>query len=740
MIKIINYIEKYGFSVQGKYIYKHSQSTRSKKVVGQLNETNFYFYTDNVAPFKAGVNYIEKELKVSYNSYIEKVKENERNDFEVSFNDYLDTTKNSSVFSDFILNICNKKLSKDFINYYDIRGVKEGYLQDAVCFPFIDFNGNFLTAQIIKYENTGKRIKTAFSQNWYHSYKPIINKIAKENDAFKVNVRCFFGENYLPYSNNIIGIVEAPKTAVILKEVYPNIDWIATAGEQALFNKDLSILENRKVVIFPDAHTTKWTEFAEKKGWGVFDLLNIEGVKEGSDIADHIFDNDSPVFYDLHNKLFQINKGIFDTTFTDNLEFDFRIVGKSLSFFAPVPYSLNKKDILHKTDNYSESKILYKGAKFDIYEQKLVNGKFILDTWVLNGNVDFHAQDRKENGELQGFNETSFLYHLQKCYRILKELNPETYLDVFKFTLNALNDNSNFRFNKDFVLNRMIPVWDTIKRDLKDFRKYRNWRFKWQDTLTRKEFERSLNDDKFRAKLNVHLLAFKDVLEENRFIDIETDLGLSGEQKGRGYSKLFELVKEWNEKVIGVKTLKSYLRNVEIEFKTKSLHPHIETTYRGVKKMFKTELIKEIETLSGYKRREIVGWLNFKKDLNVRDTVRLEINGMIENINSMIIYRMNSKICNFVSKEVLSDMQKIQLHAKNWNDIFNNLDSLEQELKDVEMLTNENYAEAIKDEIKYLKYLENKNKERFNQYQSFLNSFKENILENENNNVLKFAV
>ena len=156
--------------------------------------------------------------------------------------------------------------------------------------------------------------------------------------------------------------------------------------------------------------------------------------------------------------------------------------------------------------------------------------------------------------------------------------------------------------------------------------------------------------------------------------------------------------------------------------------------------MFKTELIKEIETLSGYKRREIVGWLNFKKDLNVRDTVRLEINGMIENINSMIIYRMNSKICNFVSKEVLSDMQKIQLHAKNWNDIFNNLDSLEQELKDVEMLTNENYAEAIKDEIKYLKYLENKNKERFNQYQSFLNSFKENILENENNNVLKFAV
>lgn len=740
MTEIVNYIEKYGFSVQGKYIYKYSQSTRSRKVVGQLNEANFYFYSDNVAPFKAGVNYVEKELKVSYNSYVEKIKENERNDFEVSFEDYLNTTKKDSVFSDFILNICNKKLSKDFINYYDLRGIKEGYLQDAVCFPFIDFNGNFLTAQIIKYDNNGKRIKTAFSQNWYHSYKPIINKIAKENDAFKVNVRCFFGENYLPYSNNIIGIVEAPKTAVILKEVYPNIDWIATAGEQALFNKDLSILENRKVVIFPDAHTTKWTEFAEKKGWGVFDLLNIEKVNEGEDIADHIFDNDSPVFYDLHNKLFQINKGIFDTTFTDNLEFDFRVVGKSLSFFAPVPYSLNKKDIIHKTDNYSESKIIYKGAKFDIYDKKFVNGKFVLDTWVLNANVDFHAQDRKEDGKLEGFNETSFLYHLQKCYRILKELNPETFLDVFKYTLNALNDHSNFRFNKDFVLNRMIPTWDTIKRDLTDFRKYRNWRYKWQETLTRKEFERSLNDDKFRAKLNIHLLAFKDVLKEDRFIDIETDLGLESKQNGRGYSKLLELVKEWNEKVIGAKTIKSYLRNVEIEFSTKIFHPHIETIYRGGKKMFKKEIVKEIETLSGYKSREIVGYLDFKKDLNVRDAVRSEVNGILENINSITIYRMNGKICNFVSKEVLSDIQKVQLHAGYWNDIFNDSDSLEQELKDVEMFTNENYIEAIKDEIKYLKYLEDKKNDRLNKYQSFL---MENIslnTETKDNKVLKLAI
>ena len=152
-------------------------------------------------------------------------------------------------------------------------------------------------------------------------------------------------------------------------------------------------------------------------------------------------------------------------------------------------------------------------------------------------------------------------------------------------------------------------------------------------------------------------------------------------------------------------------------------------------------MIKEIEMLSGYKRREIVGYLDFKKDLNVRDAIRSEVNGMIENINSMTIYRMNGKICNFVSKEVLSDIQKVQLHAKNWNDIFKDSDSLKQELKEQELKNvNEKYIESIKDEIKYLKYLEDKKNDKLNKYQSFL---MENIslnTENKDENACKLAV
>ena len=56
IMNIINYIESNGFRIRGRYIEKRSQSTRSYKVVGQLNDNNFFFFSDNVYPFKQGIN------------------------------------------------------------------------------------------------------------------------------------------------------------------------------------------------------------------------------------------------------------------------------------------------------------------------------------------------------------------------------------------------------------------------------------------------------------------------------------------------------------------------------------------------------------------------------------------------------------------------------------------------------------------------------------------------------------
>jgi hypothetical protein len=232
-----------------------------------------------------------------------------------TINVYIDVTKTNSIFLNYLDSQTKKYLSKKSNNYFDIRGVATGYLKDAVCFPFFDYDGKFKTAQIIRYNKNGKRVKEGFNTNWFHSYKPIKKDLGlKEKDKYSVKMDTFFGEHYLKGSNNIVGIVEAPKTAVILKELYPSIDWIATAGQSNLRSKNLHLLKDKKVVLFPDArgrsnnekndslfHVAKsniqktssiWHDVAGEYGFNTCDILDKHDAKEGSDIADYIFDTD----------------------------------------------------------------------------------------------------------------------------------------------------------------------------------------------------------------------------------------------------------------------------------------------------------------------------------------------------------------------------------------------------------------------------------------------------------------
>ena len=238
-------------------------------------------------------------------------------------------------------------------NYYDLKGIEEGYLKDSVCFPFFDYDGNFKTAQIIKYGDNGKRIKEGPSTNWFHSYKPIRKKLGlDEKKKYKADLTHFFGEHLLMGSHNIVGIVEAPKTAVILKELYPNIDWIATAGESNLKSKNLDILEDRKVVLFPDAQTTQWEKIGLEYGFKVCNILDKHNAKEGSDLADYIFDSSFEGFNDINNYLFILNDGEFDWNYlNDNvasLKFNFREVGNNDDYFTAVPVNYRGKMFYYK--------------------------------------------------------------------------------------------------------------------------------------------------------------------------------------------------------------------------------------------------------------------------------------------------------------------------------------------------------------------------------------------------------
>lgn len=674
-MKNLNYIESKGFRVKGRYIYKASKLT---KVIGKLNDTNFYFFSDNVYPFKQGVNYFDRTTLTDgkvYKQYIKKSTENERTDFNVRFDKYIDVTKSNSIFYTYVNSQTRKWLSKNSVNHFDIRGIADGYMEDSVCFPFFNYDGNFKTAQIIRYKEDGKRVKEGFNTNWFHSYKPIKKELGlKESDKYSVKIDCFFGENLLNGSDNIVGIVEAPKTAVILKEIYPNIDWIATAGESNLKSKNLGLLEDRKVILFPDAQTTQWNKIGGEYGFNVCNILDKYNAGAGSDLADYIFDSSFDGYAELHEYLFALNDGDFNFEIDASaLDFQFNRKKDDSFYFTAVPYFYKGKKVLMQEDDSQLSNKIFTGKHFVIYSDKYK---------ILNAQIDWHKQDTKnEFGELMGFNEVNFKFHLQKCFRILKKLNPDNYKGVFKKTIKSLKRNSNFSFNLKYVENVLVPMWDLWNEDLKRFYKHRDWRYNNSEQVTRKEFAIFLNDDKYRSKLNIRLKAFKDVLKDKRFIHSETDLGLSKYTASRGYSKITDLVKQWNTEVIGAKTYKTW--NLKNEFFsklrscTKKLPPYIEDSYIVATKMYNQKSISEISAMTGVTNRKTVkDFLTFKPSRDSELQIQKGISFLLDNITDIELLRMktgkdsSTRIVGFKHIEPINDQVFLYGHKMEWSKSF----------------------------------------------------------------------
>ena len=725
---IFSKLENNGFEVKGRYISKRSGTTSRLKNVGIINEKNLHFFSENVYPFKGGTNFFSDETLVSYkkelSSYYKNVKENERNDFNVSFEKYIKTTKKDSIFTTWTTDKIKDYLTKDFINYFDLRGISKGYLENAVCFPFFDINNNFVTAQILRYGNNGKRIKSQFSENYYHAYKPIKSELGfKVSDKYKVKVYCFFGENYLKDSDNIVAIVEAPKTAVILKEIYPNIDWIATAGEQALFSKDLDVLKGKTVVLFPDAHTTKWKEFADKKGYYCSDILETKGVEPGDDLADYVFNGNHEIHSKLHELLYSLNIGEFDLKLNlDSLELNYKVIGNSTNYFITVPTYYKGIKVLNQLDNAKDFEIDFKGKLFDLY-----NGKYDLYT----AQIDWHRPILRANGEMAKPTERDFIFNLQSSFRILKELNPKIYTGLFKEVIKRFKG-SNYEFNEAYVLNRLVPIWDTISRDLDGFKKQRNWKYKGNNSLSRKDFIKELNNHRFQQKLEMRLLSFSDVLEENRFIDLETDLALT--RSARGYSKIKELVNQWNEDVIGCKTLKTYRNKLDFISKitknVKSAPPYINSAICSGAYFTRLNLsISDAMIMTDNKNNKAVkSFLSFTPDETIKDSIIKEVNTLLDDIKDVIPTRQRigdtTRIHNFeliksVSKN--SDVLSLNLTTK---EAFKTLEELEQIDKS---LLSESQADLFEYEFYYLSLLKEINSfSYFERKDIFTNEFNRN--------------
>ncbi|WP_299590965.1 DUF6371 domain-containing protein [Mucilaginibacter sp.] len=146
----------------------------------------------------------------------------------------------------------------------------------ATIFWYIDARNVVRTGKVMLYDiATGKRVKEPFNHvTWMHSLlRKERDKIspATEGGLFHIHracdvwklaelpplnfvlKQCLFGEHLLPFfPNKSVAVVESEKTAVIASHFCPDFLWLATGGLNNLTPQKLSILKNRKVMLFPD--------------------------------------------------------------------------------------------------------------------------------------------------------------------------------------------------------------------------------------------------------------------------------------------------------------------------------------------------------------------------------------------------------------------------------------------------------------------------------------------------------
>ena len=641
-VDIIQKLESNGFKVSNRgYVSKYSQKTRRSEVAGQINDAGVYFYAQNVAPFQQGLNTYKDLFGVNvapeertFNPII--IKEAEH-DF--SFNDYISTTQKRNQFQIYLKGFHKQYFSTELTNNkYDIRGVKDGYLDDATLFPYINYDNDFLTAKIVKYNtNTGKRSKDNFSNSWFHSYKSIKKDLGIKDKITK-KIDCFFGEHLLAFNNKPVVIVEAEKTAIILSYFFPNIVFLASGGLNKLEGLDYDFLANRKVYLFPDNGAKQWFDIAEKRGWWISKVLETSG-SEGNDAIDYLITHDADETHDsiwwlIHDELYNIEANIFenDELLCTSLNFQNK---HKISFSYCLPNLLKLGLNYYKDNAKGES---FRGEYFKIYKD---------DFKLLNANIDFNKTHKTEFG-WQQLDAPRFLKKLEKCFRITKHLNPEApYKKLFSEVLLNLVQHSNHTFNISYVERVLIPFWDAGYNSIGKYEKYRNWRFSGGDGIEKENFRQYLNNDQKLFKTHTYLKALKPFLSKRIFI-LPEYIKLHHKI---GNEFVWDIIKQYNKEVIGCSTIKTYKGKLKVSKylnkcvkKYNDLNPNnkcpekFDSTYissniscQEKQDTFKIPSIRTISEKTEVSKDAISDYKKFKPDLNLLTDLKTLVGYYIDN-------------------------------------------------------------------------------------------------------------
>lgn len=189
----------------------------------------------------------------------------------------------------------------------------------STVFWLIDITGKILGGQVVQFDpETGSTIKTIQKDGSVRRHTlPVYFALKKSFEKQSQHIPEWLkeyestGEKFpIPFGlhqiktkkSHVIGIVEAPKTAIICDAFYPKFTWMAIGSLTYLNAERMKDLKNYPIVLFPDASTEgtaylKWDQKAQelrKIGFQVTvsDLLEKIGSEgkaaSGMDLADAI--------------------------------------------------------------------------------------------------------------------------------------------------------------------------------------------------------------------------------------------------------------------------------------------------------------------------------------------------------------------------------------------------------------------------------------------------------------------
>lgn len=663
-IQIISILEGYSFEVKGKYIYKRSQSNRLE-VCGNFNEASIYFHaSNNIYPFESGVPYSFQKLAKGFNTSLvsnyeleqiskkrnqEKLQEKPKKT--INFDEYLATTNENHNFNLQLLlnsyhnNSINNLISvpKVWSNENNVRGK-----WNKTYFPLLNENEKFITAQIIDYKSDLKRNRDT---NIYFL-------------ASNGNIGLYRRNLYDETLKTII--VESPKLAELGALILPKFNWFATIGKEKLNILDLSFLSPGTTYILPDYDAfDEWKNIAVNKwNFEVLDIFqkeienfSIDIQKEYSDFADLILHylqckSDNRInksFYKIYSSLINLqledeNLLLQNSPQIDAYDCDFGFGEKKRKnerFVSSIPkgFCEDTRGIYKQSNEKGLSKV--RTEYFEVFESNfdLISASFNIC---------------KEQTEEQ------FVLNLEKCFRVLRYLNKDTYLFLFDIVLAHVQTKGNYIFNQSYIRNKLIEQWEWIDPlyidDLIKQRNYNCVKFEAIDIYT---FLAELRKAKKLSKINLQLKAIKEIVKSGikniKFIE-KKDLGI---KKKVGNEYIFNLINRFNiasigssdKRIVGVVQI-LVLYNIEL----------IKGYYFLHNKKISVNKVFEITKIN---RRTLVKLSKFERNNNVIENIYLEINYLIDNCNSFEFNRIEvkGKIYNSVSPlfKAAAELKHIEL-------------------------------------------------------------------------------